>query len=196
MAARSCSITLFDGNKLSACHEIYYPPYPRGVADARPVRARKRKNPGHIRGPTAIYICRERRKGRRRNPAFTQSCKFAVCKEEKKRRMAASETFLSFSFCFSLRKGLPFCAVAVRGTRRYDDINLTCTRVHCYDNVFKCQPYVRARERAMARIRVHAPADAVLFADVSTRTKLTESQTRCSSTALQSLLCGTVALDR
>lgn len=65
MAARSCSITLFDGNKLSACHEIYYPAYPRGVADARPVRARKRKNPGHIRGPPAIYICRERRKGRR-----------------------------------------------------------------------------------------------------------------------------------
>lgn len=35
-------------------------------------------------------------------------------------------------------------AVAARGTRRYDDINLTCTRVHCYDNVFKCQPYIRA----------------------------------------------------
>lgn len=26
--------------------------------------------------------------------------------------------------------------------KRYDDINLTCTRAHCYDNVFKCQPRV------------------------------------------------------
>lgn len=63
---------------------------------------------------------------------------------------------------------LPFCAVAARGTRRYDDINLTCTRMHCYDNVFKCQPVGTSKRERWSG--THTSARAVSFrADVSTR---------------------------
>lgn len=65
---------------------------------------------------------------------------------------------------------LPFAA---RGTRRYDDINLTCTRVHCYDNVFKCQPVGTSKGERWSGAHTSARAcrRAVSFrADVSTRT--------------------------
>jgi len=57
---------------------------------------------------------------------------------------------------------LACCGVGRR--RRYDDINLTCTRAHCYDNVFKCQPHEwpawREQARALSRVRAHATASA------------------------------------
>lgn len=90
-----------------------------------------------------------------------------VCSVEKERERRGSGrwsvTFLS---------PLPFCAVAARGTRRYDDINLTCTRMHCYDNVFKCQPVGTSKGERWSG--THTSARAVSFrADVSTRTNPT-----------------------
>lgn len=41
----------------------------------------------------------------------------------------------------------------VRERKKYDDINLTCTRAHCYDNVFKCQ-----RECTRPSLRNCAPS--------------------------------------
>lgn len=40
------------------------------------------------------------------------------------------------------------------------DINLICTRVHCHDNVFKCQLHERSAERtrALNRVRLHTTA--------------------------------------
>lgn len=48
-------------------------------------------------------------------------------------------------------------AAASAKEKRYDDINLTCSRAHCYDNVFKCQAHERSGE---ARVRVHTTASA------------------------------------
>lgn len=69
-------------------------------------------------------------------------------REKVRRRTRVIATFFQRSAL--LAKDYRFaCAAVGARERRYDDINLTCTRVHCYDNVFKCQPHERpAAERA------------------------------------------------
>lgn len=53
----------------------------------------------------------------------------------------------------SLRSSKDYRKHGRRRKRKSDDINLTCTRAHCYDNVFKCQ-----RECTRPSLRNYAPS--------------------------------------
>lgn len=76
---------------------------------------------------------------------------FLILKEERVSSLfffqfVSISLFLYFFFSFSQKRNyrLERALAPPRRKRRYNDINLTCTRLHYYDNVFKCQLYERA----------------------------------------------------
>lgn len=146
-AARSYSITPLDGNKLPAQPRVvYYPHCLRGVA-----RTKKRWDAFAARSDT-------RMQGKGEDTGERDPLLRAACSSEEQFPLFPS--FCEHSLLFPpllaahlsvylypcLRPRLLVAAdyrlarSPLAKWRRYDDINLTCTRAHCYDNVFKCQP--------------------------------------------------------